>query len=44
LVDGLRLGSFVGSLGPALAIAARLWSVVVESAAAQAALCIKKQV
>ncbi len=41
-VMGELLKPFVGPLGPALAVVARLWSVVIDSLAAVIALCVKK--
>jgi uncharacterized membrane protein YbhN (UPF0104 family) len=43
LVMGVMLMPFVGPIAPAVAILARLWSIVVESIAAAIALGIQKQ-
>jgi hypothetical protein len=42
LVIGLLLQPFVGPIAPALAVVARLWSILIDSAAAGAALSIRK--
>jgi uncharacterized membrane protein YbhN (UPF0104 family) len=42
VVIGLLLQPFVGPVAPALAIVARIWSVVIDTSAALAALSIKK--
>ncbi len=42
LVMGTMLTPFVGPIGPAVAIAARLWAIVLEAGAGVAAMCIKK--
>ncbi len=42
LVMGELLKPFVGPIGPAVAVLARLWSVLVDATAATIALCIKK--
>jgi len=42
LVMGMLLTPFVGQIGAALAIAARLWAILIETVAAVIALAIKK--
>ena len=42
LVIGLLLQPFVGPIAPALAVVARIWSVVIDASAALVALLIKK--
>ncbi len=42
LVMGTMLTPFVGPIGPAIAIAARLWAIVIEAMAALIALIIRK--
>jgi uncharacterized membrane protein YbhN (UPF0104 family) len=43
LVMGELLRPFVGPIGPAVAIIARLWSIVIELTAAGVALCLRKR-
>ena len=43
LIMGELLKPFVGPLGPTLAVLARLWSVLVDTSSALAALCIRKR-
>lgn len=42
LIIGMLLQPFVGPIAPALALVARLWSILIDSSAAAAALGIKK--
>ncbi len=42
LIIGVLLQPFVGPLAPALAVVARIWSIVIDSAAAAVALGIRK--
>ncbi len=42
LVMGTMLTPFVGPIGPAIAIAARLWAIIIETLAALIALIIRK--
>jgi hypothetical protein len=42
LIIGVLLQPFVGPIAPALALVARLWSILIDSSAAIAALSIKK--
>lgn len=42
LVMGAMLAPFVGPIGPAIAIAARLWAIIIEAMAALIALIIRK--
>ena len=39
---GTMLTPFVGPIGPAIAIAARIWAIIIEAFAALIALCIRK--
>ena len=43
LVMGTMLAPFVGPIGPAVAIAARLWAIVIEALAALLALAVRKK-